>query len=223
MSHRFLYSRLTQIARAVVLLSTSAVLPATAVAQTQTATKPPSIGAALNHTAAQIGLWGAIGIGRGSAGLHCTTCTDESRKAYVVDGSIGVRVAPRLLLSADSYAWIDVFGGGIDRVSRGTHLTARVYPAARSSIFLAGGAGVASFRVTDGAAGFTTKSPSVLLGAGYEWRTANVVLSPTVSVVASTGGRLRSNITNNTINENARLMMLRTSIAFAWHKQQAKP
>ena len=178
----------------------------------------PSLAEAIRHTANRLGIWGTVGLGRASAGLHCDACATESTRAYVLDGSIGVRFTPKLLMGVETFAWLDVFGGGVDRISRGTYLVTRLYPSTSHKVFLSGGVGVASFRIYDDEIGFATRSPSLSLGLGYDWRVGTVTLTPTISAVASTGAQLRSNRTNNAVAENARLSMLRTSIAFSWFR-----
>lgn len=179
---------------------------------------PPSISAALTHAADRVGLWGSLSLGRGSAGLRCTTCANESTRAYVIDGTIGVRLTSKLLMGVESFAWLDVFGGGVDRISRGTHLVARFYPLSQDRLFLHGGVGVASFRIYDNEIGFATRSPSMSLAAGYDVHFANVTLTPSIAAIASTGGRLRSSRTSNAVDDNARLTMFRTSVTFSWFR-----
>lgn len=178
----------------------------------------PSIADALRHKADQLGLWATLGIGRASAGLSCSACANESTRAYVLDGAVGVRLTPRLLMGAQHFAWLDVFGGGVDRISRGTFLVTRLYPSTHRRLFLDGGVGVAAFRIYDDEAGFTTQAPSLSLAVGYDWRVGTVILTPTIATVASTGGDLRSSRTSNTVSENARLTMLRTSVSFSWFR-----
>jgi hypothetical protein len=121
-------------------------------------------------------------------------------------------------MAAESFAWLDVFGSGIDRISRGTHLVARFYPMPNSAMFLNAGVGVSSFRIYDDEIGFVTRSPSMSFAAGYDWRVSNVTLTPSVAAIASTGGDLRSNRTDNAVDNNARLMLVRTSVAVSWFR-----
>ncbi len=206
--------------------------PATATATATTPTTPAtssapatpvvnhetSIGSALRQSADRHGLWGSVGVGRASAGLQCGACVREKTRAYAVHGTIGIRLSPRFLVGAETFGWLDVMGGGVDRVARGTYLVARSYPFAGSGIFLHGGLGVASFHTTDGEVAFSTRSPSLSLSAGYDWRLGEFTFSPALTAVTSTGGRLHSDRTDNAVTENARLGMLRTSVAISWFR-----
>jgi hypothetical protein len=189
-------------------------------APSKTSTAPePTLGAALDHLADKYGLWGSVGLGRGSAGLTCAACAPGTTYAYVGNGTLGIRVSPRLLVGAETFAWMNVVGGGVDRIARGSYLIGRSYLFGRSLLFLQGGLGVASYTITDGDLGFRTKSPSASLAAGYDWRLGSVTLTPQIAAVVSTGGTLHSDRTENPIDERARLGLLRTSLAFSWYRR----
>ncbi|MBL0171279.1 MAG: hypothetical protein IPP90_11205 [Gemmatimonadaceae bacterium] len=178
----------------------------------------PGVGSALRRSADRHGLWGSLGIGRATAGLHCDACVRETTRAYAVHGTLGVRLSSRFLVGAETFAWLDVIGGGVDRIARGTYLVARTYPFEGSPLFLHGGLGVASFQVNDGTVAFTTRSPSLSIAAGYDWRVGEFTVTPTLTALTSTGGRLNSDRTGNAVTSNARLGMLRTSVALSWFR-----
>ncbi len=177
-----------------------------------------SVGAALRRSADRHGLWGSVGVGRASAGLSCETCARETTRAYAFHGTLGVRLSSRFLVGAETFAWLDVIGGGVDRIARGTYLIARSYPFEGSPLFLHGGLGLAGFQVNDGDVAFTTRSPSLSLAAGYDWRIGAMTLTPSITAITSTGGRLNSDRTGNAITDNARLGLLRSSLALSWFR-----
>lgn len=176
------------------------------------------IGAALRRSADRHGLWGSVGVGRARAGLDCDACAEATSGAYAVHGTIGVRITPRFLAGAETFAWLDVIGGGVDRIVRGTHLIGRSYPFAHSPVFLQGGVGVASFEINDGDVAFLTRSASLSLAAGVDWRVAGMTVSPSIAAVTTTGGKLTSDRTGNAVTDNARLGLLRTSVALSWFR-----
>ncbi len=178
----------------------------------------PGIAAALRRSADAHGLWGSVGVGRGTAGLDCDVCARETTRAYSLQGTIGVRLSSTFLVGAETFAWLDVIGGGVDRIARGTYLIARSYPFGASPLFLHGGLGVASFQVNDGEVAFKTRSPSLSLAAGYDWRLGGLTVTPTLTAITSTGGRLNSDRTGNAITDNARLGLLRSAVAFSWFR-----
>jgi hypothetical protein len=206
-------------ARALHAQSSPSQAPAIQGPRTTPSTKADSgIGAALRRSADRHGLWGSVGVGRARAGLDCDACSTATSGAYAVHGTIGVRITPRFLAGAETFAWLDVIGGGVDRIARGTYLIARSYPFGASPLFLHGGLGVASFQVNDGEVAFKTRSPSLSLAAGYDWRLGGLTVTPTLTAITSTGGRLNSDRTGNAITDNARLGLLRSAVAFSWFR-----
>lgn len=177
-----------------------------------------TVGGAMRRAADKHGVWGSLGVGRASAGIDCDACASESSRAYSIQGILGMRLTPRFLIGVESFAWMDVIGGGVDRIARGTYLSARSYAFGQSRLFLQGGLGVASFEVNDGEVGFLTRSPSLSMAAGYDWRVGGVTLTPSITAMASSGGRLNSDRTGNAVSDNARLGLLRTSLSMSWFR-----
>ena len=159
------------------------------------ASPDPTVRAALSPLADKHGLWGSVGLGRASGRLQCEACTKGATYAYAGHASIGWRLSPVLLVGAETLAWFDVMGGGVDRIVRGTYLVGRSYLTAGRRLFVHGGLGVASYTINDGDLAFRTQSPSASLAMGYDWRLRTVVLTPSIAAVASTGGPLRSDRT----------------------------
>ncbi|MCC6241782.1 MAG: hypothetical protein IT353_03030 [Gemmatimonadaceae bacterium] len=191
---------------------------ATGDSTTRRVEREPSVSDALRRKADKHGVWGSLGIGRGRAGLDCATCASATSAAYGFHGTLGMRVSPRFLIGAETFVWMDVVGGGVDRIARGSYLIGRSYPFASSRMFLHGGLGVASFEVNDGAVAFLTRSPSLSMALGYDWQVAGLTVTPTLTAIGSTGGRLESNRTGNAVTENARLGFLRTAVALSWYR-----
>ena len=178
----------------------------------------PSLRSALSHLAVKHGLWGSVGLGRASGNLQCQACAKGATYAYAGHASIGWRLSPALLVGAETLAWFDVLGGGVDRVVRGTYVVGRSYLSSDRRLFLHGGLGITSYTINDGEIAFRTQSPSASLALGYDWRLRTVVLTPSFAALASTGGPLRSDRTDNAIAENARIGLLRTSFALSWYR-----
>ena len=78
--------------------------------------------------------------------------------------------------------------------------------------------GIAGCQLKDVGVTFATRSPSASFTAGYDWRLDGFRVTPSLTAVASSGGRLTSDKTGNSIADNARLGMLRTSVALSWYR-----
>ena len=216
-------ARLLSIAPTVLLLAAVAeathAQPATAAGSVPTpANAEPTLRAAVRRLADKHGVWASLGVGRGAASLDCAACTTSSTRAYSIEGTAGVRLSPRFLVGAETFGWLDVIGGEADRIARGTYLVARGYRSAKSKLFLQAGAGIASFEVNDGEVKFRTRSPSLQLTSGYDWRIDEITLTPAITAVGSTGGHLKSDRTGNSIADDARLGLLRATVSLSWFR-----
>ncbi len=113
--------------------------------------------------------------------------------------------------------WFDVFGDA-NRTASSLTLQLRQYAFGQRRPYVNFGAGIASYRVRDGEAGFRTRSPALSAGLGYDWRVGSTMLNPSVTALASVGGRLQSDRTDNAIDTNARLVLVRTGMAISWFR-----
>jgi len=174
--------------------------------------------AAVRRLADEHGVWASLGVGRGAASLDCDACASATTRAYSLQGTLGIRLSPRVLVGAETFAWLDVMGGQADRVAKGTYLVARGYRSVASKVFLQAGAGIASFEVNDGEVRFRTSSPSLSLTGGTDWRIDQITITPAIGAVGSIGGHLKSNKTGNSIADDARLGVLRATISLSWFR-----
>jgi hypothetical protein len=161
--------------------------------------------------------WLSGSLGRGEAGLSCTSCRDDRSRAVAGDLAVGLTVTPRFTVGVQTVAWLDVIGGGVDRMIRSTQLTARQFPFRNYPVFLSGSVGMSSYRLEDDESRFDARAPSVEMGLGYHWQLGSLLLTPAVQALASTGGALKSNRTGNAPTPNARVGLWRTTIGVSWY------
>jgi hypothetical protein len=188
---------------------------------TRTPTAPPRArdgGVPADWPLARRQLWISGSLGRGDAGLDCQSCRGGDRRAVTADAAVGLTLTPRFTLGVQTLGWLDVIGGGVDRIVRGTQLTARVFPFRTTPVFLAGGAGMSRYTLEDDEGRFEVRSPSVEAGVGLHWRVGGVLLTPAITALTSTGGRLRSGETGNAVAPNARASLWRTSLGVTWYR-----
>ncbi len=177
---------------------------------------PGAIARDARSFAKRVGLWGAAGVGRASAGLRCAACQSDQSAAFTGTLSIGGRPHARFHVGVETWAWLDVIGNGVDRMARGTQLIARHYPFPTRAMHVTGGAGTSRFTVDDGDTRFDATSPALSLGLGWDVPYRGVLLSPSLNVVASTGGALTSSRTGNSVADNARLGLWRSTLSITW-------
>jgi hypothetical protein len=197
-------------------VSTPTVSPRTSSASSD-ADREPTLRSAIAHLATKHGVWLSFGGSRGGADLFCDVCTQDPTYAWAMQASAGIRLVPSLLLGVETVGWFDVFGDA-NRTVRSTTLMLRSYSFGRHRPFLQGGAGVARYRVRDGEAGFRTQSPALTFGLGQDLRVGSAIVSPHVDAVVSVGGRLHSERTDNAIDPNARVALVRTGLTLSWFR-----
>lgn len=166
--------------------------------------------------ARRVGLWAAVGGGRGSAGLQCDACNSASQPAFLGHVAAGGTAHERFHVGVELWTYLDVIGNGIDRTASGTQLVARFYVQDARKLYLVGGVGTSRFSIDDGRTRFGVAAPALSLGAGWDIPVRGVVLSPALSLVASSGGTLTSSSTGNAVAPNARLGLWRSTVAITW-------
>lgn len=72
--------------------------------------------------------------------------------------------------------------------------------------------------MTDGNAGFRTQAPALTVGIGHDWRVGSATATPHLDAIVSVGGELQSARTDNAIDPNARLALVRTGFALSWFR-----
>ncbi len=177
---------------------------------------PAAIARDARSFAQRVGLWASAGGGRGSAGLQCASCRSDVTPAFMGHLAVGGTPHARFHVGVETWMWLDVIGNGVDRLARGTQVIARHYPSSERALFVIGGLGTSRFSVDDGDARFDASSPALSLGLGWDVPFRGVILSPSLSMVSSTGGALTSNRTGNVAADNARLGMWRSTLAITW-------
>lgn len=177
----------------------------------------PTVRGAIAHLATKHGAWLSLGGSRGGADLFCDVCTQDPTYAWGLDAAVGLRLTPSLLLGVETVGWFDVFGDA-NRTMRSTTLLLRSYAFGRSRLFVQGGAGLARYRVRDGNAGFQTQSPALSFGVGQDLRIGSATVTPNVHAVVAVGGKLQSQRTDNAIDPNAQVAMVRTGLTLSWFR-----
>ncbi len=130
------------------------------------------VAAAQRPAVARQGFWGAIAFGYGHADLTASngTFADSAQGGGVaVDMKLGGTLSPTVRLGGEVNVWLKNVGGLTESVGN-VSAAIYVYPAPRSGFFVKGGAGLASYQVSQGNASSTTTGFGLLGGIGYDIR-----------------------------------------------------
>jgi hypothetical protein len=128
--------------------------------------------AAQRNPVTREGFWGAISFGYGHSSLTASngSFADSAQGGGVaVDLKLGGTLSPTVRLGGEVNVWTKSVSGlteNVGNVSAAIYL----YPTPRSGFFVKGGAGLASYQVSQGNTTSTTSGFGLLGGIGYDIR-----------------------------------------------------
>src|SRR5689334_22178304 len=131
------------------------------------------------HPQTRKGFWIGFGLGWGSYGISCSSCSGVGRTGsntgYL---KMGGTVSPHLLLGGESVVWVRGVADTTLTVGNVT-FSAYYYPQPASGLFLNAGVGFSRAEVSDGGT-ISSTGPGLTLGAGYDIRVGtNLSITPT--------------------------------------------
>jgi len=140
--------------------------------------------ASAQHPQIRRGFWIGFGVGYGSYGLSCSSCSGLGRESsFTGHVRLGGTVGPKLLLGAESIAWTKSEGGSTITAGN-VSLAADYYPQPASGLFLSAGVGFSRVEASGGGSSSGSTGPGFTLGAGYDVRVgANTSLTPIANFV----------------------------------------
>ena len=131
------------------------------------------------------GFWIGFGLGGGSAGLDCSTCSDERIGGGSGYLRLGGTLSRHFLLGFETNGWLHS-EGGVDESIAFASAVLLWYPSAKGALYVKFGLGGMAYGADDGVDELTATAPSASLGVGYEVRIGrNVSLVPYINSLAS--------------------------------------
>ena len=132
------------------------------------------------HAQTRQGFWVGAGMGYGSLGLTCNTCTEDVGRTGSVSGyvKLGGTLRQNILLGVEMNGWTKSEGAG--RVTMGNFSGAAYwYPMATQGLFLKAGAGYSNLSADDGFNSASDGGFGFLGGLGYDIRAGrNLSITP---------------------------------------------
>src|SRR5207249_8006241 len=130
------------------------------------------------------GFWIGFGVGYGSYGISCSTCSGLGRESsFTGHVRLGGTVSPHLLLGAESIAWTKS-DQGVTITAGNVSLAADYYPQPAGGLFLSAGVGFSRVEAGGGGGRSGTTAPRRTLGGGLGARvSAHPARAPVASAV----------------------------------------
>ncbi|HUL04372.1 MAG TPA: hypothetical protein VLV16_14215 [Gemmatimonadales bacterium] len=180
---------------------------------------PGGVAAGQGHKRANTrqGFWIGFGLGDGSAGLNCHSCSTDRVSAWSGYLRMGGTVSPSVLLGGETNGWLHS-DSGVDESIGYASFVVLWYPSRQGALYLKFGVGGMSYRANDGTDELTATAPSVSLGIGYEFRTGrNFSVVPYFNALSSSSVSLRFNGSAVSTNEDISISLVQLGVGVNWH------
>jgi hypothetical protein len=163
------------------------------------------------------GFWIGFGLGDGSAGLDCTTCSNDRFGGFSGYFRLGGTLSRSVLLGFESNAWVHSEGGTDESIGFGS-IVALWYPSRTGALYLKFGLGGMTYRADDGVDIYTATAPSASLGIGYEVRLGrNFSVLPFLNSLASSAVVLHVNGMTVPVSEDISFSLVQFGVGATWH------
>jgi len=135
------------------------------------------------------GFWIGVGLGYGSAGFSCDSCSGSGREGALSGYlKIGGTLSSRLLLGGETNGWVRSESGTTEMRGNAS-VVAYYYLTPAGGLFMKGGAGFSRYAMRGGFVDWTGGGFGLVLGAGYDMRIGrNVSLTPVVNLFGGSLG-----------------------------------
>jgi hypothetical protein len=157
----------------------------------------------------------SVGLGSGSAGLSCNSCSSDREESLSGDLRLGGYLRPNLFLGGESHGWVNS-EDGVDEVIGFYTATVLWYPNEAKGLYLKGGLGLAAYAATDGFDDITGHGLGLALGVGHDFRVGrNFSLTPYANYLVSTKNDLEVNGYSSGLDVATNIFQI--GFALSWH------
>lgn len=163
------------------------------------------------------GFWIGFGLGAGSVGEDCTSCSDDRINGPAGYLRMGGTLSPAVRLGGELNGW-SVRYRGVDRGFGSAAFVVMWYPNRTGAFYLQGGIGGMSYTTDNGTTEVEATAGTVTLGLGFEFRVArNFSIAPYFSAVGSAPVEVTVNGQPSPTGEDIRMSLVHVGIGLAWH------
>jgi hypothetical protein len=163
------------------------------------------------------GFWIGFGLGDGSAGLDCSSCSNDRIGAFSGYFRAGGTVSPSVLVGGESTGWIHSDQGVDESIGYGS-VVLLWYPSRTGALYLKFGLGGMRYRADDGVDVITATAPSASLGVGYEFRIGkNFSVVPYLNSLASSAVLVHVNGVQTPTGEDISITLVQFGLGATWH------
>ena len=163
------------------------------------------------------GFWISVGLGTGSAGVDCSSCSNDRTNGFSGGLRLGGTLSQQWLLGFESNGWFHS-ESGVDETLAFGNVVAAWYPSRTGAFYLKFGLGGMSYKATDGVDDLTATAPAATLGIGYDFRVGrNFSVTPYLNSLATSAASFKVNGTSAPTNEDITISLVQFGVAASWH------
>ncbi len=169
------------------------------------------------HPNARHGFWVGFGLGSGSVGLSCDSCSTDRIASFSGYLRAGGTLSSNVLLGGETNGWTHSKGGVDESVGYGSFVVLW-YPSSAGAFYLKAGFGGMSYRGDDGVDVLTATAPAASLGLGYEIRVGrNYSIVPYLNSLASAAVKLKLNGQAFSSGQDVSITLVQFGLGVTWH------
>jgi hypothetical protein len=163
------------------------------------------------------GFWIGFGLGAGSIGADCPSCSNERTSGFSGYLRLGGTVSQHVLLGGETNGWVHN-QNGLDESMGFASGVLYWYPSASGALYLKIGIGGMSYRSDDGLDVITATAGAGSIGIGYEIR-----VRPSMSIalffnsLASAPVTFRVDGVVAPSNEDFKMNLVQLGVGLTWH------
>jgi hypothetical protein len=163
------------------------------------------------------GFWIGFGLGPGSIGTDCFSCSSERTTGASGYLRLGGTVSPSILIGGESNGWARS-ESGVDESMGFASAVLYWYPSRSGALYLKVGFGGMSYKVNDGPDEITATAGAGTVGIGYEFRVRrNMSIALFLNSLASAPARFRINGVAAPTSEDITLNLVQLGVGVTWH------
>jgi hypothetical protein len=163
------------------------------------------------------GFWIGFGLGAGSVGADCQSCTNDRTAGPSGYVRLGGAVSQHVLLGGETNGWVHT-ERGLDESMGFLSGVLYWYPSRTGALYLKFGLGGMSYRADDGTDVITATAGAGCIGVGYEFRVRpNMSLALFLTSLASAPVTFRVNGQLAPSSEDFRMNLVQVGLGLTWH------
>ena len=162
------------------------------------------------------GFWWSVGFSYGTVSVSCDICSNGRGGGLSLTGVVGATLNPELRLGVEVDGWRQS-NEGLNEYLGVLSAVMYWYPRPSGGLFLKGGAGYVTYRISDEDDVLKSSGFGPQIGVGYEvrvWRSASIQPYLNAIVTLPTG---QLELNGDRQADNVNLSLLQVGISVTWH------